>query len=198
MRVGSVGASERAPRRDSSIKQESFSFWLKIKRKYAHHLKPVRLRRGQGWSPTDWEQVCGLQGPVTGWLCGMQWDESAAWAAVSECSVVATSQDLSDSVVTLPTQADAWTRSSTLECKTTPRKNKKTPPSVLALLFFPHPLFPFHAESRTFCSLSFLPTFSFLSLLHLIFSHFPSPPLSVVSCSTCPPPPPWTWCLKRY
>lgn len=68
-------------------------------------------------------------------------------------------------------------------------KTKKNPTVCSRPPFLPPPLFPFHAESRTFCSLSFLPTFFFLSLLHLIFSHLPSPPLSVVSCSTCPPPP---------
>lgn len=45
------------------------------------------------------------------------------------------------------------------------QKKNKTPPSVLTLHFFPRPLFPFHAESRTLCSLSFFHRFFFLSFV---------------------------------
>lgn len=115
---------------------------------------------------------------------------------MSERSAVAKSQDLSESVVTLPTQADAWTRSSTLECKTThtphQRKKKKKNPAVCSRPpFLPPPPFPFHADSRIFCSLSFLPSDVFFPLACHASSFLTFPArLSLWSVVQHAPPPP--------
>lgn len=77
--------------------------------------------------------------------------EALAHALVSENLVVGKSHDLSESVVTLPTQADTWIRSSALECKN-PAVCSRSP-------FFPSASFsPRCHPSALFCSL-FLSTF---------------------------------------
>lgn len=130
---------------------------------------------------------------ATGWRCGKPWDEcerrclnAPRWRSLKIC--------LNQSLLCprRPMLGRSPARWSAKQRNPHQKINKIIIlPSVLALLFFPRPLFPSTPTPESFVlSPSSLPTFFSSRLSRLVFSHLPSPPLAVVSRSACPPPPP--------
>lgn len=117
-------------------------------------------------------------------------------------STVGKPRDPSASIVTLPTQTNAWTDANE------PARRSAKPCCLFSPSFFPLSPFSLSALARLsslpslFCSLPTL--FSPLSrLLLLIFSHLPPPTplpslLAPVSCSTRLPPVRRVWCLVFF